>query len=127
MLSVGGNSVGVLLCSVVVIRPTHVSVHRQWRGRRRKQFGMTIESCLQNRLHRLALRRTDGECPCTCRFQSILAIAPGQTEHAQAGAIAHLRMRLVFQQATNDGARSGADAFTPVQETLWRPLQMLLV
>lgn len=60
-------------------------------------------------------------------FQACIAIAPGQREQAEAGAVAHLRVRLVGQLVIDQLARVGADPLAPVEQALRRPLAMGLV
>ncbi len=60
-------------------------------------------------------------------FQACIAIAPGQREQAEAGAVAHLRVRLVGQLVIDQLARVGADPRAPVEQALWRPFAMRLV
>ena len=60
-------------------------------------------------------------------FQPCIAIAASQREQAEAGAVAHLRVRLVGQLVIDQLARVGADPLAPVEQALRRPLTMRLV
>ncbi|AOE83135.1 hypothetical protein THL1_587 [Pseudomonas sp. TCU-HL1] len=60
-------------------------------------------------------------------FQARIAVAAGQREQTETGAIAHLRVRLVGQLVIDQLARVGADSGAPVEQALRRPFAMRLV
>lgn len=58
------------------------------------------------------------------RFQPGLAETLGQGQQAQTGPVAVLGVFAGFQQPLDQGCGGHTDAVAPVDQTLWRPLQM---
>ena len=61
------------------------------------------------------------------RLQACVTVLAGQREQAQAGAIAHLRVRFVGQLVLDDLPGVRADSLAPVEQALRRPFAMRLV
>ena len=58
------------------------------------------------------------------RLQARLAVAPGQREQAQAGAVAVFGMLALFEQSRDGAPGRHADARAPVDQPLGRPRQV---
>ena len=86
-----------------------------------------VEFGNEDHLDPLTRGTADGERTAACTLQTLIAIGFGQTEQPQTRAIALLRMRSVIELPLHDRTGSGPDLLAPVEQSSWRPFQMLLV
>src|SRR6516165_295222 len=110
-----------------VLAATNVVVWWQWRQRRELRDRLLVERVLQDRFHALEatgirLQGALGGC-----FHAGYRVAFGEPDDAQARAIAHLRMRLIRQNALDESSSVRSDLFRPVHHARGRPLQMGLM
>ena len=86
-----------------------------------------IQALLEQVAHAASGKSAQVYGPFSGGFQTCIAIATGQREQAQTGAIAHLRVGLVGQLVIDQLAGIGADPLAPVEQALRRPFAMRLV
>jgi hypothetical protein len=71
-----------------------------------------------------ARRRAEGERPLAGPLEARRAVAPGEREQAEAGAVAHLGVRVTAERRVNQLASGLADLRRPTQEPPGRPLEV---
>ena len=76
---------------------------------------------------RQAHHRAAFNAPCAAVVQSLRAVAPGERQQAQTGAVGMLGMGLALEQLLHRGQTGHANALSPGNEPLGRPLGMVLV
>src|ERR1700736_6798423 len=93
----------------------------------RGQRGLSVEGSAQDRFQALIRTGLPFEGTPTGGFQPGVGVGLGQTQNAQTGTIAHLRMRLRFQDGADDLGRGFAHTLSPVNQSGGSPLQMSLM
>src|SRR6201991_1994718 len=113
---------------MVVIRAAHILVigrtplsdgYREW--------GLLVEGCFEDRQHRATRRRADGQRAQAGSFEPGTAVLAFEREQPEAGAVAHLRVRLVGQQMLDDGFGTRTDRLAPVEQSARRPFHVRAV
>ncbi len=96
---------------------------------RRRGLGqwLLVEPLLEQVAHGAAVKRPQLHGAAGRRLQARVTVLAGQREQAQAGAIAHLRVRFVGQLVLDDLPGVRADSLAPVEQALRRPLAVRLV
>lgn len=96
---------------------------------RRRGLGqwLLVEALLEQVAHGAAVKRPQLHGAAGRRLQARVTVLARQREQAQAGAIAHLRVRFVGQLVLDDLPGLRADSLTPVEQALRRPLAVRLV
>ena len=77
---------------------------------------LPVQALLEDGDDALVVERADSQRPFTGFFQPRLAVATGELEQSQAGAIAVLGVGAVFQLLLDHLPGAGADVLGPVQE-----------
>src|SRR5262245_1204048 len=124
--SVGALSIGAPL--LVVVPSAQVFVDRG-EGELREGLGLgeSIEAVLQDRIDMTIGAGLDRAGAGAGGLEPPRAIALGETQDPQAGAIALLRMRTIRENCRDERRRLRPDGPRPVDEARGRPLQMVLV
>lgn len=102
-------------------------MRRRWRGRRRRRRRHSIEGVFQNRLNALITARARGERTLRGGFHPHRRIVPGESDQTEAGAVAHLRVRLVGENAFKQARCVRADRLCPMDHPRRCPFQMRLM
>src|SRR5215469_5300989 len=110
-----------------VLAATNVVVRWRRRQRRERCERLLVERVLQDRFHALeatgvTLQGASGGC-----FHAGCRVLIGEPDDAQTGPIAHLRMRLLRQNALDESSGVWSDLFRPVHHARGCPLQMGLM
>src|SRR6476620_6414095 len=90
---------------------------RAGRGGFRIKQRLTVERAFQNRFQTLIREGLELEGALAGGFQSWLGVDFLQTQDAQTGAVAHLRVRLALQDGTDDFGSGNANAFGPMNQS----------
>jgi hypothetical protein len=86
--------------------------------------GLTVEPVMQDRLHATVRTRADFQTPRTGGLHAITVVSAHQTQDAQTGTEALLRMRPVAQDHIDERRRRGANRLGFFANALDRPLGM---
>src|SRR5215469_2836919 len=97
-----------------VLAATDVVVWRRWQQGRECRQRLLVERVLQNRFHALEATGIALQGPQGGRFHASGRVLFGEPDDAQARAIAHLRMRLIRQNALDQSSGVRSDLFRPV-------------
>ena len=113
---------------LVVLPPPNLLVdghERELRGSGRPR--QPVEAMFEDRVDMPVGARADGDGPGTGGLQAGVAIALGEPQDAEAGAVALLGVRPVGEDSLDEGGRVGADRARPGDEAQGRPLEVVLM
>jgi len=88
---------------------------------------LLVKALLEEVAHGAAVERAQLDSAMGRRIKALVAVLTGQREQAQAGAVAHFRMRFVGQLVLDDLPHVRADPLAPVEQALGCPVAMGLV
>ena len=87
--------------------------------------GRPVESVIQDRFDAAVAVAADGERACGGRFQAFVAVALGQSQEPEAGAVGLLRMSPAIEDGGDQGAGRRPDLLGPADEAVGRPIAHL--
>jgi hypothetical protein len=96
-------------------------------ARRRLEERRAIETALQDGLHSLETRAADRDGACARGIDTLAAVAIGETDDAEARAVAGLGVRAAAHDRTGELADVATDALGPRDDAFGRPLAILAV
>ena len=88
---------------------------------------LAVEPAFQHRLHTLIGAGAGGHGTRRRRFQPLVRIALAQPQNPQTRPVAHLRVRLTFQDGLEQLRRGRSHRLRPMQQARGRPSQVLLM
>src|SRR5215471_17436039 len=110
-----------------VLAATNVVVGWSRRQRTELREGLLVERVFQDRFHALEAAGIAFQGPQGGRFHTGRRVPVGEPDDAQTGAIAHLRMWFLRQNALDESSGVRSDLFRPVHYARRGPLQMGLM
>ena len=113
--------------SLVIVSPADVDVADGGDGGSFIGQRFLIQIMLEDGLDATVAGATDGECPFTGGFQTLIAVAFGHPQHSQAASEALLGHRSRVQDGFDELGRLRSDLFSPMDKALRCPFGPFLV